>query len=1259
MDKFITSIRRKYRERLLNREEQWPPVSGEKLINLQLVEADKREGFRAGLPQHGAPDDKVKRTPILHGNLFKNKTCIKPVKKLIVEGNAGIGKTTLCTMLAEGWAEGKILTQFDCVLLLPLREHEVSSATSLAELFKLLHSSEEIRTSVIKELEDREGEGVLIIADGWDELSEENRSKFSFLYKLFFGGVLPFASVLLTSRPSASAPLHNLPSVNRLVEVIGFNDENIKQYIESEFEQFPEKASSLIEQLENNPVIQSVCSVPLNCAIVCNLWHTLEQELPRTLTELYTQIVLNIILRNVKKKVSDCPISLNSFDEIPNDLQDTFWLICEFAYECLLLDQLVFSEDDLSSRLPEVGDNLLCFGLLQSARSLLPVGHGLSFHFAHLTIQEFLAALHLATLPNEEKLKVVETNADSVRFDMVWRFMFGLASKYNGSHSDKVVSLDHGLMDQFVMAGKLKKLVLCHAAFEASDSGFCTKFCNLYGIHLLDGNFSTTFDCVAGFYVLRHAVNCDDMVIRISHCAIDDKPLKELTDILSNANGKLQVTQLSLQQTKLSDKGVADLFKRASAAFTDLHVLWLEHNNFTYVMSSFMHTSCTSLTQLDLSHNPLGVSGIQLLDTAVQSGALINLMLLWLANTLTDDADVNGALLTTLLQSIAPHCPDLVELHLSKNNLGLPGLCSVVENIPLRLNKIVLSATHLTTSFHSESQYTVTCEMLNINPNSLAVMDLSGSNFSGTAGTLLLAKFLQAFPYLECLHYCWDCSFTSADIIMLIHHLKSANVICKKLNTLYLNNNSIDDEGLIALTECLPELFPRLKEFNVSNLDGNPVSEELMLMCNEHLKTIRESRNSAVLTEWERTCLPPQNEEMNCTFHSLWDTLLSNMIDKAEEISSAVFDSILSWPTANEPAEYNQIVYEVVDTVDTPSDVTDPDTLINEQSFSQASPVEHHPTASDEATCTTALQSTHRTDQHTTSEASSDVNTGRKRDQLQYSGPSSPVMEPVCRTSDQYTISPQILLLGKPSSATGGTCTKTERKSDQQQYSINQCGTLANVVSSTGSGMSDQQPCLSNSVMEDVCLKTEVHDHDQHITSDKLSPAMEHVCIKKTVMSDQQLYTNTAADVTEGETSQDVLTSYPHTIPSGAGGPRTVTIEELKEHTKVTDSQLDTEIEKRDMLDLADHFDTVDTYAVQLGLSPAEQSDVRIAQLANGTQIAMDKALRLWRQHNPGAATYRALVEMLLRKGKEALAFEVCQSAAAKKPVQRKTCDVQ
>ena len=323
MDRFSASIRKKYQERLLTCEEQWPPVSVEKLVNLQLVETDKKEGFRAGLPQHGAPDDKVKRTPILHGDLFKVKEGKKPLRKLIVEGNAGIGKTTLCTMLTEEWANGKIFTQFDCVLLLPLRERSVSTATTLPQLFKLLHSSKKIRTSVIEELEEREGEGVLIIADGWDELDQESCSKSSFLHKFLFGNMFRFLSVLLTSRPSASVLFHNLPTVDRLVEVIGFNEENIQQFIESDFEKSPEKASSLIEQLENNPVIQSVCSVPLNCAIICYLWHTFKSGLPTTLTELYAHIVLNVILCSLRKTnpVTGL-IGLESFDDIPTINQE-------------------------------------------------------------------------------------------------------------------------------------------------------------------------------------------------------------------------------------------------------------------------------------------------------------------------------------------------------------------------------------------------------------------------------------------------------------------------------------------------------------------------------------------------------------------------------------------------------------------------------------------------------------------------------------------------------------------------------------------------------------------------------------------------------------------------------------------------------------------------------------------------------------------------------------------------------------------------
>ena len=128
-----------------------------------------------------------------------------------------------------------------------------------------------------------------------------------------------------------------------------------------------------------------------------------------------------------------------------------------------------------------------------------------------------------------------------------------------------------------------------------------------------------------------------------------------------------------------------------------------------------------------------------------------------------------------------------------------------------------------------------------------------------------------------------------------------------------------------------------------------------------------------------------------------------------------------------------------------------------------------------------------------------------------------------------------------------------------------------------------------------------------------------------------------------------LINHTPFLLP-GAGGPRTVTIEEFKKRTKVTDSQLDTEIKETDMIDLAAHFDNVETYPVQLGLNPAEHQTVRSLSFQYDIQTAMDKALKLWRQHNPRAATYKALVMMLLRMGKEAIAVAVCQSAVTAIP---------
>ncbi len=112
----------------------------------------------------------------------------------------------------------------------------------------------------------------------------------------------------------------------------------------------------------------------------------------------------------------------------------------------------------------------------------------------------------------------------------------------------------------------------------------------------------------------------------------------------------------------------------------------------------------------------------------------------------------------------------------------------------------------------------------------------------------------------------------------------------------------------------------------------------------------------------------------------------------------------------------------------------------------------------------------------------------------------------------------------------------------------------------------------------------------------------------------------------------------------GTGGLRTLTVEELKERTKVTDSQLDGQIDEKDMLGLSDHFGNVEDYMIPLGLTQSQQRDVtNLLSVKRSTQSAVAEALRLWRKRNPFAATYRALIEIVLNANEGQLAIDICQ----------------
>ena len=310
---------------------------------------------------------------------------------VLVEGAPGVGKTTFAFELCKQWARGEILQEWGVVVIIKLRDQKMRTAQTINEL--LYHPDSKLRQAVT-ELVEQNGEGLLLILDGYDELTTKQRESGSIIQWLMSRELLCRATLMVTSRPLATRTLHPnfQQSIGQHIEVLGFTDTNIEEYINSACGDNPELVEDFKEYLSSHPFSSALMFNPLQCAIVTDLYRSHWQcgdkgFAPKTLTKLYTGLVHTLLLRYLTHHPvhKDNDWTIKDLIDLPENVKQQLKPVTVLAAKGIEDQQYVFDSNVPSETL----------GLMQREEELTAgIGKSSSHNFLHLTLQEYLAAVN-------------------------------------------------------------------------------------------------------------------------------------------------------------------------------------------------------------------------------------------------------------------------------------------------------------------------------------------------------------------------------------------------------------------------------------------------------------------------------------------------------------------------------------------------------------------------------------------------------------------------------------------------------------------------------------------------------------------------------------------------------------------------------------------------------------------------------------------------------------------------------------------------
>ncbi|KAK2899306.1 hypothetical protein Q8A73_012435 [Channa argus] len=270
------------------------------------------------------------------------------------------------------------------------------------------------------------------------------------LTNLIRGNLLPSARLWITTRPAAA---NQIPPecVDMVTEVRGFTDPQKEEYFRKRFRD-EEQASRIISHIKTSRSLHIMCHIPVFCWITAtaleDVLKTREAgELHKALTEMYIHFL--VVQTKVKNIKYDGGAETDPHWSPENKKMIEY--LGKLAFEQLQKGNLIFYESDLTECDIDIRAASVYSGVFtQIFKEERGLYQDKVFCFVHLSVQEFLAALHVhRTFINSGVNLLSEEQSVSQMFyqvaldkalqspnghlDLFLRFLMGLSLETNQS----------------------------------------------------------------------------------------------------------------------------------------------------------------------------------------------------------------------------------------------------------------------------------------------------------------------------------------------------------------------------------------------------------------------------------------------------------------------------------------------------------------------------------------------------------------------------------------------------------------------------------------------------------------------------------------------------------------------------------------------------------------------------------------------------------------------------------------------------------